>query len=405
MSTLSQFNLCCFRRLAPVLAVILLAAARPPFSAVEPTRPKPITLPAITDLSLRNEVQRAIDRGLASLQANQNPGGFWSTADHPAITALALTAFHGEPTGRFKQSTKPELKRAYDFLLACAKPDGGIYQKDLANYNTAVSMMALLAANQSEYDSILRKARAFLVRSQVDVGEKGKLDSPFDGGVGYGSKYDHSDLNNTLLALEALYYSKHLVADKSAAEGRDLDWPAAIQFLQNCQNLPGHNSEAWASADAQNKGGFIYYPGHSMAGSVTNSATGRVALRSYGSASYAGLLSYIYADVKRDDPRVVAVLDWLRGNYTLAENPGMGPQGLYYYLHTMTKALAIYGGSELQLKDGKKINWRKEVALKLINLQQKDGSWSNDNNRWWEKDPALATAYAVLSLEIIYRGL
>ena len=373
--------------------------------AAEPALPKPITLPNTTDRSLRNEVQRAIDRGLASLQSNQNPGGFWSTADHPAITALALTAFQGEPSGRFKQSTKPELMHGYAFLLAAAKPDGGIYQKDLANYNTAVSMMALLAANRPEYDPVLRRARAFLVRSQVDLGEKGKLDSPFDGGVGYGSKYDHSDLNNTLLALEALYYSKHLVADKSAADAGDLDWPAAIHFLQACQNLPGHNPEAWASADAQNKGGFVYYPGHSMAGSVTNSATGRVALRSYGSASYAGLLSYIYAEVKRDDPRVIAVMDWLRGNYTLEENPGMGPQGLYYYLHTMTKALAIYGINELELKNGKTINWRKEAALKLINLQQKDGSWSNNNNRWWEKDPALATAYAVLALEIIYQGL
>ena len=387
------------------LAVAVQLAFGLPTFAAEPARPKPVTLPVTTDLSLRNEVQRAIDRGLASLQANQNPAGFWSTADHPAITALALTAFQGEPTGRFKQAKQPELQRGYAFLLAAAKPDGGIYQKELANYNTAVSMMALLAANRPEYDPVLRPARAFLVRSQVDLGEKGKLDSPFDGGVGYGSKYDHSDLNNTLLALEALYYSKHLIADKGTDEARDLDWPAAIRFLQTCQNLPGHNPESWASADAQNKGGFIYYPGHSMAGSVTNSATGRVALRSYGSASYAGLLSYIYADVKRDDPRVIAVMDWLRGNYTLEENPGMGPQGLYYYLHTMTKALALYGGTELELKNGKKVNWRKEVALKLINLQQKDGAWSNDNNRWWEKDPALSTAYAVLALEIIYRGL
>ncbi len=373
--------------------------------AAPPAQPKPAPLPNPTDISLRQEVQHAIDRGLAALQKRQDPAGFWSTADHPALTALALTAFQGEPTGRFDSSVTPELKRGYNFLLACAKTDGGIYQKELANYNTAVSMLALLAANQPEYHPVLRQARAFLVRSQIDLGEKGESDSPFDGGVGYGSKYAHSDLNNTLLALEALYYSKHLVADKSAAEARDLDWPAAIQFLQTCQNLPGSNREAWASADPQNKGGFIYYPGHSMAGSVTNSATGRVALRSYGSASYAGLLSYIYADVKRDDPRVVAVMEWLRGNYTLEENPGLGPQGLYYYLHTMTKALALYGGTELELKSGKKVNWRKEAALKLINLQQKDGSWSNDNNRWWEKDPVLATAYAVLALEIMHRGL
>ena len=51
-----------------------------------------------------------------------------------------------------------------------------------------------------------------------------------------------------------------------------------------------------------------------MAGSETNALTGRVALRSYGSISYAGLLSYIYADLKRNDPRVLAVFEWLRRN-------------------------------------------------------------------------------------------
>jgi len=83
----------------------------------------------------------------------------------------------------------------------------------------------------------------------------------------------------------------------------------------------------------------------------------------------------------------------------------MGPQGLYYYLHTMAKALSLYGVDTLELRNGTKINWRKELAMKLINLQQNDGSWSNDNGRWWERDPALVTAYAVIALEMIYRGI
>jgi squalene-hopene/tetraprenyl-beta-curcumene cyclase len=61
--------------------------------------------------------------------------------------------------------------------------------------------------------------------------------------------------------------------------------------------------------------------------------------------------------------------------------------------------------SELELKDGRRPNWRKEVAMRLINLQQRDGSWSNENGRWWEKDPALVTSYAALSLEMIHRGM
>ncbi len=43
--------------------------------------------------------------------------------------------------------------------------------------------------------------------------------------------------------------------------------------------------------------------------------------------------------------------------------------------------------------------------MRLINLQQRDGSWANTNGRWWEKDPNLVTAYAIQSLDIIHRGI
>ena len=372
----------------------------PRLFAAEPTQP----LRQNSDVSFRHEVQHAIDRGLSWLEKSQNTNGFWSTSDQPAVTALALSAFMGEPSGRFQKNPTATVRHGYKFILDHAKPDGSIYEKDLQNYNTAIGMMALIAAREPKYDPILRRARQWLVGQQIDLNEKGKIDSPFDGGVGYGDKEDHSDMNNTLTALEALYYSKYLEKDKNLAGAKDLDWPAAIHFIQSCQNLPSHNKESWASDDPKNKGGFVYFPGESKAGSETNS-NGRVALRSYGSISYAGLLSYIYADLKHDDPRVLAAFNWLQNNFSLEENPGMGPQGFYYYLHLMTKALSIYGVNELELPNGKKIEWRHEVAMKLLNLQNADGSWANTNGRWWEKDPALVTAYAVMSLEIVYRGL
>ena len=356
------------------------------------------------DVSFQKEVQHAIDQGLNWLEKTQNTNGFWSNADHPAVTALALSAFMGEPFGKFQKNPTLPVQRGYKFILQHAKPDGAIYGKDLANYNTAISMMALIAARDRQYDPTIRHARQWLLGQQIDLGEKGKIDSPFDGGVGYGDKGDHSDMNNTLTALEALYYSKQLDTDKNLAGAKDLNWPAAIHFLESCQNLPSHNKERWASDDPKNKGGFIYLPGESKASTETN-ANGKVAFRSYGSISYAGLLSYIYADLKHDDPRVLAAYDWLRENFSLKENPGMGPQGYYYYLNLMTKALNIYGVDKLELKDGKKIDWRHEVAMKLINLQKPDGSWANANGRWWEKDSVLVTAYSLISLEIIYRGL
>ena len=358
-----------------------------------------------TDVSYNNELQHAIDRGLAWLQSNQNSNGWWSVSDQPAVTALALMAFEGEPKGRFRESKPDWLNRGYGHILGSVQTDGGIHRTNLVTYNTSLCTMALVSANRSEYDPIIHKARQFLIGLQRDFGEEGKLDNPFDGGIGYGSHYDHSDMGNTLQALEALYYSTQVLEDRNFTDSADLNWDAAIRFLQTCQNLPGHNSESWVSDEPRDKGGFIYYPGHTKAETTTNAVTGRIALRSYGSISYAGMLSYMYAELKRDDPRVKAVFEWLQNNYTLDENPAMGLQGLYFYYRTMTKALTAYGVYEFELADGRKVNWRRELSQKLLNLQQRDGSWINENGRWWERDPALVTSYAVLTLEMIYQGL
>lgn len=360
---------------------------------------------ATSQLSFKNELRHSIDRALAWLQTNQNPNGSWSVADAPAVTALVLMSFEGEPGGRYRGTKPAWLERGYQHLLGCVRPDGGIYVTNLATYNTALCLLALHHANSPAYVPAVQNARRYLIGLQGDFGERGKLDSPFDGGIGYGTKYEHSDMGNTLQALEALYYSKDVAKDAKPAAATELNLAAAIHFLRRCQNLPGSNPELWASDDPQNRGGFVYYPGHSMAGSVTNPATGRVALRSYGSISYGGLLGLVYADLKRDTPEVKAVFEWLRRNYTLEENPGMGQQGMFYYYHTMAKALTAFGVGDLDLADGRKVAWRNELALRLLNLQQRDGSWHNDNARWWEKDPALVTSYALLALEIIHNGL
>jgi squalene-hopene/tetraprenyl-beta-curcumene cyclase len=356
------------------------------------------------NVSLKLEVKRAIDRGTGFVLGRQQEAGFWSEKDHPALTALALTALHGHPSGKYRREPTTGMRKAYDFILGNQKPDGGFYVEGYANYNTAVSMMGLLTSGRTEFDDALRTARGYLVGLQNDLGEIGKVDTPYDGGVGYGRRYPHSDLNNTLLSLEAIYHTRHLVADAGPA-ARDLNWGAAISFLQNCQNLPSFNHGTNVATDAANLGGFHYYPGYSQAGNVTNSQTGRVSLRSYGSASYAGMLSYVYADLKPDDPRVKSVLKWLGGNYTLAENPGMGQQGLFYYFQLITKAMTAAKLDRLAAQDGKLIDWRRDIALRIVKMQKGDGSWVNENNRWWETDPVLVTSYCLIALEMIYPDL
>jgi squalene-hopene/tetraprenyl-beta-curcumene cyclase len=122
--------------------------------------------------------------------------------------------------------------------------------------------------------------------------------------------------------------------------------------------------------------------------------------------SYAGLLSFIYADLPRDDARLKAALEWVQRHYTLEQNPGLGPNGYYYSLQLLAKGLAASRVDLLATDDGRKVNWAHELGAKLVNTQSSAGTWVNkDSGRWMENDPVLVTSYVALTLEIVYRSL
>lgn len=393
-----------FRLPRPLLPFLLLSAAAAPLFA----QPAPVELNA-SNISLQNEVQASIDRGVAWLKTQQKPEGYWSTPDLPAMTAMPLTVFYRNP--RRDASSKPDevMQKGMDFLLKSQQPTGGFYQpgeRRYYNYNTAIAVMALLSANNPGLKDQILKGRRFLAGQQNDYDKSGEADNLLDGGFGYGSAPGETvkpsgDLSNTVYVLEALRATQTLSTDNQEPAAKNLDWNAAIGFLERCQNLSKVNKQAWVSDDPANIGGFIYAPTRTMAGEVTL-PDGRKTLRSYGSMSYAGLLSYVYADLKKDDPRVQAVYDWLRHNYTVDENPGMGTEGQYYYYQMLAKALTAYGVDEITLADGKSARWREDLAKKLLNTQKTDGYWINDDKaRWMEQDPVLVTSYALLALEMI----
>ncbi len=354
--------------------------------------------------SLKQEMRQAIARGNTWLKSQQKPDGIWDDDGIPAFTALALTAATRDPNLDRKAAFPEHIEKGFTWLLAQQKEDGGIYNRGLSVYNTATAVTALVAAGREAYEPAIVKARKHLIDNQWDIGQKKETDNPNDGGVGYGSSKEHTDMSNTYLAIEALALSKKVIEDGKHGDQPDLDWDAAVTFLSRCQNLEETNDQPWASNDPKNKGGFIYDSLESKAGE-DKLANGRTALRSYGSMSYAGLLSFIYAKVSANDPRVVAVKEWLGKNYTVTENPSMGAQGLYYYYQTMAKALTAANIDTLKLEDGKEADWRKDLGEKLLSTQRENGSWVNDNGRWMESNPVLVTAYTVLSLEQVYDSI
>ena len=345
------------------------------------------------------QTQQLINKGLAYLQNQQKPDGGWQ-GEHkpPAVTAIVLRAFVQEAP-RYTSKTD-FIKRGYDKLLSYQLESGGIYEDLLANYNTAIAISALAAAKDPAFKERIDRATNYLKGLQWTEnitgpkGERVDQTNSFYGGFGYGRK-GRPDLSNTHFTIEALH--------DAGLKQDDPAYKAAVLFLSRTQNSSATNDQPWAMDD----GGFVYTPaseGDSEAGTFIDDA-GRKRARSYGSMTYAGLKSMIYAGVAKDDPRVVAAFKWITKNWTLDINPGMqlanpaqAKHGLFYYYYVFAQALNVMDQPVVTDAKGQKHDWRAELVAKLASLQSADGSWIGDK-RWMEDDPILVTAYAVLALE------
>ncbi len=328
------------------------------------------------------QAKKAVQNGLAYLRKVQETDGSWS--HYPATTALAVTAFlrNGQ-----KEALDPAVGRGIQFILRAVKPNGAIYSdanpaSALPNYNTSLCLMAILLTRNPAYKTTILNAQRYLEGSQFDESNGTARSDPKYGGIGYGSKPDRPDLSNLQSALESL---KESGLPKEAPV-----FQKAIIFLQRVQNRKESNDQAWAQDDTDD-GGFIY-----DSKGRSNSPGAKPA--SYGSMTYAGIKSYIYCGVSKNDPRTQAAWNWIRSRYSVNEHPGMGDTGLYYYYHTMAKTLDVYGSKVVVDAAGNQHNWPQDLAAQLVKAQHPDGSWFNTNARYWEDQPALVTSYTLISL-------
>ena len=340
------------------------------------------------ELVIDAAIDQSVTRGITFLKSRgQNDEGAFSPQTGVAVTALCVRAIL---QNRPQAINDPAIKKALTYIESKVQSNGGIYEKGSSyrNYETSIAVGALIKANQDDrYGSQLARAEAFLKGLQWDEDEGATPEDTAYGGAGYG-RHKRPDLSNTSYLIEAL---KEL--------GNDSDDEAiqkALKFVTRTQNLEGQGNDT-EHASAVGDGGFYYTPaagGESQAGKDPGGG-----LRSYGSMTYAGLKSMIYAGLSADDPRVVAAMEFIRNHYSLDTNPGMGPSGLFYYYHTFAKALDAAEVKILDDADGTPHVWRSELAMTLIDAQQQDGSWVNsENDRWMEGDRQLVTAYALLAL-------
>ena len=333
------------------------------------------------------DLDAVLTKAFAGLAKLQTPDGeFAPKLGGPGVTALTAAAMlrAGRPVD------DPVVAKALKSLEKAIRPDGGIYQQRLANYTTCVALMAFVEANtDGKYDAVIADATKFLKGLQTGGEDTPDHTDPTFGGVGYDGK-SRPDLSNT-----------HFFVDALLAAGTPKDDPAiknALAFVSRCQNLKSEYNELEyaAKASPDDKGGFVYSP-LAAADEKNPLRTANGGLRSAGTMTYAGLKSFLYAGLAKDDERVKAAVDWVRRHYSVEENPGQGTAGLYYYYHLFAKGLDAWGEPMFADASGVKHDWRADLFGALKKRQRPDGTWVNDNRAFQENSPELATAFAVLA--------
>jgi squalene-hopene/tetraprenyl-beta-curcumene cyclase len=365
------------------LPFVGFAQSTPTVPVVKST-PMPI-LKNKVDPHLLEAVKKSVDKGIHFLRNQQAKDG--SYGHHVGLTAMTLLAF-AESHRHYNEGDGPYISRAVEWLVAQAREDGSISGDATPTYNTALAIMALHALNPTKYKAFIERGQRFLTRFQSDEDQNYTPKDKYYGGIGYGGD-ERPDLSNLHYALEAL--------KKTDYDPNSDVWKKAELFVKRCQNYTEEDEkDSLARPWATNDGGFIYEPGSSRAGGT----------QSYGAMTFAGLKSLIFTNrTNRNDNRVKAALNWIQNHYDFNSHPGMGTTAYYYYLQTAASALEAYGEPIIQGKEGKQYHWTSDLLTKVINLQQENGSWINENRKYWEGNPILVSARSIITVNHIFRTL
>jgi squalene-hopene/tetraprenyl-beta-curcumene cyclase len=338
-----------------------------------------------------DDVKGVVDKALTFLKASQKDDGNFASnprAGEPGLTALIAASLirNGVP------ADNPVVAKALKYLESKVQKDGGVYTQGLSNYMTCLAIMTFKEANAGgKYDKIIESGVKYVKSLQY---ADGLTDAdPTFGGAGYDkpSAKGRPDMSNTQFMVDALL-----------AAGVSKDDPSikrAITYVSRSQNLVSEfNKLAYATkASDDDKGGFVY----NLSDADNEKSPKRTpdgGLRSEGAMTYAGLKSFLYAGVGKNDDRVKAALAWVRKHYTVTENPGQKDAGLFYYYHTFAKAMDALGEDMFADAKGVQHDWRQELFDELKKKQKENGSWVNTNGAFLENLPELATAFAVLAL-------
>ncbi len=311
-------------------------------------------------------VRSPIAKALKWLSEQQNEtNGSWQ--NHVGYTAMASLSFLNAGYTEGEDIVSDGIQ----YLLSNVRADGGIYGS-YSNYETALSILALKATGNADYDDEIANAANYLKSIQSD-----DSDDPahsWYGGWGYGAwdKNNWSDLSNSQFSAMAL--------DAAEVPKADIVWTRFLRFLSRVQNLDDINDMPWA--DGRTDGGFTYSPHVNLFNYFD----------SYGSMTSAGLWGLRLSGVEVADDRVQAALGWLESNEDLNfnSNPMWGDSNRYYYYMAFAKAMAMCFLSQDDTGTWYE-SWYDRLKEKIASEQHPDGYWNQSQGMWVDTFWALLT--------------
>ena len=316
------------------------------------------------------KVRKSIKRAIQYLKENQSADGSWDefnfAGDTTALCTLALLNSEELPPDPYKNS--PHIKNALEYLADIPAS---------VTYVVSLRIMAMATADPKgkKYRRLIEEDVKWLVDSQM------KKAVPSKGSWNYGHLRGQGDSSNSQFAILALHE-----ASKIGIKVPEETWKLALDYWGNCYHA--------------RSGGFSYYAARNdPKGSMTCAGISSVIIAEENLADVAELINGDYANCcnkNKIEEVIDAAFGWLTRHYTVQANPlnlRADPNTRLYYLYGLERAGRLAGRRFVGPND-----WYRDGAKQLLKTQHPHNDYWQTPGGQGEKDPLVATSFALLFL-------
>ena len=391
-----------------------LLAAAVAAGTLAPLTVLPVSVSAAPGGWTQAQVNKAIKKGVASIDSNQNSDGSFGTIPF-SDTGMALVAYGVLANGNFKSlsaSYQSHVKKAISYLLANQSSDGSWaeFGSD-TTYGTGAVLSGLSAFRtvNSNIPAAIAAGRKFLVKTDFQGPAQTGCDSSdasatayYCGGWNYDIDPGRSDESNTGWALTGLFLSGGV---PKSVRPDNINWQHHVQSLAGNPFSPtandgggsyqpdcaDHNCGSFSS-NANDTGSLLFGLGFDGVPASDKHAAAAITLANDILDTYEKALpttNMVYHTATDEDgscnPSDVGCSWSFSG----------GEGGYHYSIFALTKGLGEYIAPSL----ANSTNWYAKVVDLLLSTQASDGSWAQDGRD--DGDGVFATALAVGSLGLV----